>query len=203
MRTPLAAIAAIAAAAALLVATSAAGAGLTGMGKNLHGNYFGFSKANLTSAPVSTIGVGSLKVKLQSTRLRDVTKKFGGELMSDGDATWVCYYNGEANTWFISNGLGGQEFVMIVAVEASKKMAADCQPAPEGFALPDFGIPGLGASTADLKATFGAASGSKAAYRHDRPGGYSDTAQYIGYMLKSGKVAGYGAGETQIPSASH
>jgi hypothetical protein len=194
---------AVAAAAALLFATAAQGAGLTGMGKNLHGNAFNFAKANLQAAPVSTITVGSLKVKLQSTRLQDVTKKFGGQVMQADDATWVCYHNGEANTWFISNALGGQEFVMIVAVEANKKMGADCQPAPDGFALPNFGIPGLGASTAELKATFGAASGSKLAYRHDRPGGYSDTAQYIGYMLKSGKVSGYGVGETQIPSASH
>jgi hypothetical protein len=196
-------IALAAAAAALLFATAAHGAGLTGMGKNLFGNYFAFNKANIASAPVSTITVGGLKVKLQSTRLKDVTRKFGGEITTDGDATWVCYFNGEANSWFISNALGGQEFVMIVAVEAAKKAASDCQAAPDGFALPDFGIPGLGASTADLKATFGSASGSKAAYRHDRPGGYSDTAQYIGYVLKSGKVSGYGAGETQIPSASH
>ncbi len=80
-------------------------------------------------------------------------------------------------------------------------MPADCGPAADGFAIPDFGIPGLGASAAELKATFGAASGSKITYRNDRPGGYADIAQYIGYVMKGGKVAGIGVGETSIPTA--
>ena len=67
--------------------------------------------------------------------------------------------------------------------------------------IPDFGILGLGATTAELKSTFGTASGSKIAYRADRPGGYSDIAQYIGYMLKGGKVSGIGVGETSVPTA--
>jgi hypothetical protein len=181
-------------------ATSAQAAGLTGMGKNIFGNYFNFAKANLSQAPVSTITAGGLKVKLQSTRLADIRKRYGGTIMSAGDATWLCYHTDNANTWFISNALGGQEFVMMVAVEAASRMPADCEAAPEGFSLPDFGIPGLGASTADLKATFGAASGNKITYRNDRPGGYADIAQYIGYVMKSGKVAGIGVGETSVPT---
>jgi hypothetical protein len=193
----------VAAAALLLAIAPAQAAGLTGMGRNLHGSYFNFAKANLPSVPISSISVGGLKVKLQSTRLKDVVKKFGGSLQQADGATWVCYHDGAANTWFISNALGGQDFVMMVAVEANKKAGSDCGPAPAGFTLPQLGIPGLGATAADLKASFGAASGSTVAYRHDRPGGYSDTAQYVGYVLKSGKVTGYGAGETQIPSAAH
>jgi hypothetical protein len=196
-------LAAAAAAVALSLSPAALGAGLTGMGKNLFGNYFNFAKANLATVPVGSISVGGLKVKLQSTRLSDVVKKFGGAISRADDASWVCYHNGEASTWFISNALGGQEFVMIVAVEAGKRAPADCVAAPAGFTLPDLGIPGLGATATELKAKFGAASGSTVAYRHDRPGGYSDTAQYVGYVLKSGKVAGYGVGETQIPAAAH
>jgi hypothetical protein len=180
--------------------TTAQAADLSGMGKNIFGNYFNFAKANLSKPPISTITVGGLKVKLQSTRLADVRKRFGGTIMAGGDATWLCYHTENANTWFISNALGGQEFVMMVAVEAASKMPADCEAAPAGFSLPDFGIPGLGAGTADLKATFGAASGSKITYRSDRPGGYADIAQYIGYVMKSGKVAGIGVGETSIPT---
>jgi len=60
--------------------------------------------------------------------------------------------------------------------------------------------PGVGAKLADLKAHFGAASGSKVSYRSDRPGGYSDIAQYLGYMLKGGTVTGIGVGETSIPT---
>ena len=37
--------------------------------------------------------------------------------------------------------------------------------------------------------------------RHDRAGGYADIAQYIGYVLKSGKVTGIGVGETSVPTA--
>jgi hypothetical protein len=185
----------------LASAASAHGAGLTGMGANIFGNYFNFAKANLPQAPVSTITAGNLKVKLQTTKLAEIRKRFGGTIKSDGDATWLCYHTGNANAWFLSNALGGQEFVMMVAVEAAARMPADCEPASEGFGLPDFGIPGIGASTADLKATFGAASGNKIAYRNDRPGGYADIAQYIGYMIKGGKVVGIGVGETSVPTA--
>lgn len=181
--------------------TSASAAKLSGIGANLFGNYFNFAKANLPEAPVSTITVGPLKVKLQGTKLADVAKRFGGAIMADGDATWLCYHAEGTNTWFMSNALGGQEFVMMVAVEAASRMPDGCEAAPEGFVVPDMGIPGLGATTAELKATFGAASGSKISYRSDRAGGYADIAQYIGYVLKSGKVSGYGVGETSVPTA--
>lgn len=189
---------------AILGATPVAAASLGGMGQAIFGNSFNFSKANLEKAPVKAITVGSLKVTLQRTRLKDVQKAFGGTIQTDGDgagrADWICYGAEGANVWFISNALGGYEFVMMVAAETGKPSAA-CDAAPEKFAIPDFGIPGLGAPVADLKATFGAASGSKIAYRSDRPGGYSDIAQYIGYVLKGGKVAGIGVGETSVPTA--
>ncbi len=197
--------------AATVCATPTMAAGLSGMGNAIFGNsVFNFSKANLPAAPVKTIKVGPLAVVLQQTRLADVRKAFGGTIQQEGEgssrADWLCYATGgtdgpAANVWFIANALGGFEFVMMVAAEAASKPAAGCDAAPEGFALPDFGIPGLGASTADLKATFGAASGSKVSYRSDRPGGYSDIAQYIGYLLKGGKVAGIGVGETSVPTA--
>jgi hypothetical protein len=185
-----------------LAATAAHGAKLSGMGANIFGNYFNFAKANLQAAPVSAINVGGMSIKLQGTKLTDIQKRFGGTLLTSGEgsgaATWLCYASDGATTWFISNALGGQEFVMMVAVEAASKAPADCEPASDKFTLPDFGIPSIGASTADLKAAFGAASGSKIAYRHDRPGGYTNTAQYIGYALKGGKVAGIGVGETSV-----
>ena len=187
----------------LLAATPVSAASLGGMGAAIFGNGFDFKKANLDKAPVSAIAVGKLKVVLQSTRLKDVQKAFGGTLQQEGEgssrADWLCY-NAEGGTvWFISNALGGFEFVMMVAAEAGKG-SGSCDAAPAGFALPNFGIPGLGASSADLKATFGAASGSKVSYRNDRPGGYSNVAQYIGYVLKGGKVAGIGVGETSVPT---
>ncbi|MBN9310893.1 hypothetical protein [Devosia sp.] len=190
--------------AALVLSTvPASAASLGGMGLAIFGNSFNFSKANLEKAPVKTIAAGKLQVTLQRTKLKDVQKAFGGTIQTDGDgagrADWLCYGSETGNVWFISNALGGYEFVMMVAAEAGKPSKA-CDAAPADFALPDFGVPGIGASTAELKASFGSASGSKIAYRSDRPGGYADIAQYIGYVLKGGKVAGIGVGETSVPT---
>ena len=194
-----------AAIAGLLLATPTL-AGLSGIGANLFGNTFSFPKPNLSEPPIDNIAVGSLKVDLQHTKLKDIAKAFGGTIYSQGEgsgkATWLCYHTDSANTWFISNALGGFEFVMIVAVEsaAADKMPADCDAPNAKFKLPELGIPGLGASTDDLKTAFGAARGSKIAYRADVPSpmGTASTAQYIGYMLKGGKVTAYGAGESGV-----
>lgn len=201
MRTRLAALLS----ALVLSVVPASAAGLDGMGEAIFGNSFNFQEANLEKPPVKAIGVGKLNVQLQRTRLKDVQKAFGGTIQREGDgagrADWLCYSTDGANVWFISNALGGYEFVMMVAAEAASKPSKSCDAAPAGFAVPVFGIPGLGASTAELKATFGAASGNKIAYRSDRPGGYSDIAQYIGYVIKGGKVAGIGIGETSVQTA--
>ncbi len=179
----------------------AAAAGLTGMGAAIFGSGFNFKAANLSATPVRTIAVGGLAVGLQTTRLAEVQKAFGGIIRSDGAATWLCYHTADTNSWFISNAFGGQEFVMMVAVETSTRTPADCEAAGDTFSPPEFGVPGLGAKAAELKAHFGAASGSKIAYRADRAGGYADIAQYLGYVLKSGTVTGLGVGETSIPTA--
>jgi len=174
---------------------------LGGMGQAIYGNGFNFTKANLDKPAVKQITVGKLAVTLQRTRLKDVQKAFGGTLQTSGDgasrADWLCYAADGANVWFISNALGGYEFVMMVAAETGPA-AKGCDVAPADLTAPNFGIPGLGAPTADLKTTFGAASGNKLAYRNDRPGGYTNVAQYIGYVIKGGKVAGIGVGETSV-----
>jgi hypothetical protein len=194
--------------AGLLLATPTFAAGLSGMGANLFGNYFHFPKPNLSKPPIKKITAGSLKIELQHTKLSQIAKAFGGTIQSSGEgsgmARWLCYHTDTANTWFISNSLGGFDFVMIVAVEAADpdRVPGDCEAAKGKFKVPDLGIPGLGASTADLKAAFGAASGSKIAYRADEPAadalGTANNAQYIGYVLKAGKVTGYGAGEASV-----
>lgn len=188
-----------------VLASPAAAASLAGIGAAIHGNGFNFSKPNLAKAPVSDIRLGTLGIKLQSSKLKDVQKSFGGTLQDDGNglsgATWLCYNGDGFAVWLISNALGGQEFVMMVAAETVSRPYAACDAAPAGLTPPEFGIPGIGASSAEVKASFGAASGNKLSYRNDRPGGYSDTAQYIGYVLKAGKVSALGVGETQVPTA--
>ena len=186
--------------AALALSTPVQAAGLSGMGAAIFGNSFNFKKANLDKQPISSIKAGKLNIGLQTTKLRDVQKAFGGTIQTTGEATWLCYHAADTNTWFISNAFGGQEFVMMVAVEANTKTPGDCE-ASDSFAPPVFDVPGVGAKLADLKAHFGAANGSKIAYRADRPGGYSDIAQYLGYQLKGGTVSGVGVGETSIPTA--
>jgi len=205
--------------AALALTAPAHAAGLSGMGANLFGNYFNFgSKPNLPSPPVRAITAGPLKMELQHTKLSQVKKLFGGTIMSQGEnktlVNWLCYHTDggdkspAANTWFIANILGGGEFIMIVAVQAANagQIPGDCVAAPKNFQVPNLGIPGLGASAADLKAKFGAASGSKIAYRADEPGadalGTANNAQYIGYILNGGRVVGYGVGETSVPLPS-
>ena len=186
------------------------------MGANLFGNYFHFpNKPNLSKPVVRKISAGGMSMELQHTKLADLKKRFGGTIRTQGEnktlVTWLCYQTDGSkapatDTWFIANILGGGEFVMIVAVQAATpgKMPADCDAASPKFTAPDLGIPGIGASLADLKAAFGAASGSKIAYRADEPGadalGTALNAQYIGYILSGGKVTGYGVGETSVPA---
>jgi hypothetical protein len=206
-------LAIVAAAFAIATPVLAAG-GLSGMGANLFGNYFSFPKPNLSKPAVKTITAGSLKLELQHTKLAQIAKLYGGTIRSQGEggtmANWLCYHTDgskgpAADTWFISNSLGGGEFVMIVAVQAAApdKIPGDCDAASPKFQVPNLGIPGLGASSADLRAAFGASSGgSKVSYRADVPAadalGTALTAQYIGYIMKGGKVAAFGAGETAV-----
>ncbi|HVX82189.1 MAG TPA: hypothetical protein VHB23_12490 [Devosiaceae bacterium] len=178
---------------------------LTGMGANLFGNsFFHFGQPNLERFMVSSIQVGRLRVQLQRTRLEDIQRVYGGTIYQEGAgngaARWLCYQGPQASTWFMSNMLGGGEFVMMVATQAGAA-GGSCDAA--NVPPPQMGIPGLGATTAQLKATFGSAvvgSHSDVSYRVDRPAkdglGTANDAQYIGYVVRGGSVVGYGVGET-------
>lgn len=202
--------------ASALVAAPALADGLSGMGADLWGNYFHFPKPNLSKPKVKSITAGAMRMTLQHTKLSDIRAVFGGKIMTQGQdkslATWLCYQTdgkkGQAtDTWFISNVLGGGEFLMIVAVQVAPEgeIPADCMPAPAKFTPPNMGIPGIGASSSDLSAAFGASGfGNQVTYRADEPGadalGTSSNAQYIAYMMSGGTVVGYGAGETSVPA---
>jgi len=214
MRTLVAATAS--AALLIMTGTALAAGGLSGMGANLFGNYFHFGSPNLTKPMVRGITAGGMHITLQHTKLADIRKVFGGTIQTQGDdksiARWLCYQTdgkkGPAtDTWFISNVLGGGEFVMIVAVQEAPMggMPADCEKAPAKFTAPNLGIPGIGASSSELKAAFGGVvGGSKVTYRADEPGadaiGTANNAQYIAYILSGGQVTAYGAGETSVPN---
>jgi hypothetical protein len=180
---------------------------LGGMGANLFGNsFFHFNQANMKGFPVASVELGKMRVQLQRTRLSDIQRVFGGTIYEEGHdmgaAHWLCYAGPKATTWFMSNMLGGGEFVMMAAVQAGPP-AGSCDAAPASLPLPEMGIPGLGASTAELKEKFGSAtlgSHSDVSYRSDRPAkdglGTASDAQYIGYVVRGGTVVGYGVGET-------
>lgn len=192
----------------LAAGTAYADAGrLGGMGADLFGNsFFHFGQVNLKGFPVSSIRTGKFSIELQRTRLADVQRAYGGTIFEEtegvGIARWLCYQGRQATTWFMSNTLGGGDFIMMVAVQAGAATGS-CNAAPAGFAPPEMGIPGLGASLAQLRSTFGSAnvgSHSDVSYRADRPArdglGTANDAQYIGYVVRGGTVVGVGVGET-------
>ena len=190
------------------------GGRLDGLGANLFGNsFFHFGTPNLKSPAVSAIIVGRARIELQHSKLADIQRVFGGTIQQEGDGTglarWLCYVTDAGNgagakVWFMSNSLGGGEFIMMVATQAvPRQLAGGCDAAPDGFAIPQMGIPTLGATIADLKAHFGSASlGSHGdvSYRSDRPArdglGTATDAQYLGYVVSHGVVTGVGVGET-------
>ena len=180
---------------------------LGGMGANLFGNsFFHFGEANLKGFPVSSVRAGKVRIDLQHTRLSDVQRTYGGTIYEEGEglgiARWLCYQGPQSTTWFMSNSLGGGDFIMMVATQAGGACGC-CDAAPANFSPPELGIPGLGASLAQRKATFGGAplgSHSDVSYRSDRPArdglGTATAAQYIGYVVRGGTVVGVGVGET-------
>ncbi len=180
---------------------------LSGLGANLFGNsFFHFGQPNLKSFPVSGVRAGRVRIDLQHTRLADVQRAFGGTIYQEGSgmgiARWLCYQSPQASTWFMSNALGGGDFIMMVAAQ-SGAAGGSCDTAPAGFTAPDFGIPGIGASLGDLKTHFGSAqtgSHGEVSYRVDRPARdglvTANDAQYVGYVVRGGTVVGVGVGET-------
>jgi len=186
---------------------------LGGMGANLFGNsFFHFGNVNLKGFPVGDIRAGKVRVDLQHTRLTDVQRAYGGTIFEEGEgmgaARWLCYRGADATTWFMSNILGGNEFIMMVAVQAGAATGS-CDAAPAGFTVPELGIPGIGAPIGQLKSTFGSASiggHSDVSYRADRPAkdglGTANDAQYIGYVVRGGTVVGVGVGETTTTKAT-
>jgi hypothetical protein len=180
---------------------------LGGMGANLFGNsFFHFGAPNLKGFPVGDVSLGRVRIDLQHTRLADVQKAYGGTIYEQGAgmgiARWLCYQGPSSSTWLLSNSLGGGEFIMMAATQ-SGPASGSCDAAPAKFPEMAAGIPGIGASTAQLTAKFGAApvgSHSDVSYRADRPAkdglGTANDAQYIGYVVRGGTVFGYGVGET-------
>ena len=107
----------------------------------------------------------------------------------------------------VTTGLSSREAIEAVRRAGGDVIAeaalVDRSSGKADLGIPDYGIPGLGASLDQLKAHFGSAtvgSHSDVSYRVDRPArdglGTADDAQYVGYIVRGGRVVGVGAGET-------
>jgi hypothetical protein len=122
----------------------------------------------LSSAPVGTIRVGALEVRLEVTPLSAVQLMFGGVIRGAGDAanavTWLCYAGKDAKQrsvvfWFASNDemSGDHHEVTQIAVQDNPGGAAPagCGVAPVGLRI-EFGIPAVGSTMDEVSAKFGA-----------------------------------------------
>ncbi len=121
--------------------------------------------------PALDIRLNGEAVKLEETKLSDIAARLGGDVNMTGEEdrfAWVCYAAPDAAT-------GGTTLVWFYAVDSSAALvsglavefAPDEYPeactrleAPLALAT---GLPGLGASAADLEAGFGAAKADSGA----------------------------------------
>jgi hypothetical protein len=163
----------------------------------------------LHAAPVKSIQVGPLAVVLETTILAKVSQRFGGTMHYAGDAgdavNWLCYAgNGAAGKpviyWFASNEEMSSEDHSIsqVAVQSNPSgvAPAGCGSAPV-LATIDLGVPGVGASLADVTKRLGAGKPDAKGFlsyqseRHVAGRGDKDsvTLQAVQYQIVSGVVA--------------
>lgn len=161
--------------------------------------------------------VGAMPLILEKTTLDQLQQSFGGLIHAQGSGTdavsWLCFTQHAATkrdtpttVWFASTvpapAASGVSLVVAQRVDASK--ASGCATAPKGFAFPAFGVPGLGATLADLKGRFGV-------LKRDRQGNaYFDSIralgdgsgrsvyQTLGYAIgkKKGRVSGIALSQT-------
>ncbi len=122
----------------------------------------------LSAAPVGTVRVGALEVRLEVTPLSAVQRMFGGVVRGAGDAanavTWLCYAGRDAKQrsvvyWFASNDemSGDHHEVTQIAVQDNPAgtAPAGCGAAPVGLGI-QFGIPSVGSTMDEVSAKFGA-----------------------------------------------
>lgn len=122
-----------------------------------------------STALFNQIAAGPLSIAFEKTTLADIQKNFGGTVQHEGDAGdstyWLCYAGPNTQGkptifWFDSGEMGGRDHAVLrVAMEPNPigKLPQNCAVAPQTLTAVDFGIPGVGASIADVATHFGAA----------------------------------------------
>lgn len=108
------------------------------------------------------IRIGDLTVAMEQTPLTDIAAAFGGPINNEGEAgehmVWTCYGAGQTTVWFMSDGEMGDGRLTIFAVEAkAPRIDWNCGTLPADIAI-DAGIPGLDASSDDVRSILGPAN---------------------------------------------
>ena len=115
----------------------------------------------------SGIALGAQPLVLEKTTLSEIKALMGGTSHSQGDpgsaVSWLCYTRHAATkadtprtVWFISTSPSAPDAIDMVVVEnVDATKVSGCLTAPKTFVFPSFGIPGIGASLADIKGKFG------------------------------------------------
>ena len=112
---------------------------------------------------IGDIKIGGLTVTMEVTPLADIATALGGQISNEGEAgehmVWTCYGSGQSTIWFMSDGEMGDGKLTILAVEAkAPRTDWNCATLPADVVI-DAGIPGLGTTSEDVRATVGPATG--------------------------------------------
>jgi hypothetical protein len=111
---------------------------------------------------VGEIRIGDLTVGMEQTSLEDIAATLGGPINNEGEAgehmVWTCYGSGQSTIWFMSDGEMGDGKLTIFAVEAkAPRLDWNCGTLPADMTI-DAGIPGLAASSAEVRSIVGPAT---------------------------------------------
>ncbi|MEO6013186.1 MAG: hypothetical protein ABIQ30_06325 [Devosia sp.] len=114
------------------------------------------------ASPVGIIKFSNLDIELEKTPLVDIAAVLGGDISNEGEAgehmMWTCYRSGDATIWFRSDGEMGDGKLTILAVEAKAPRAEwNCAVLPSDVYI-DTGLPGLGATAAEVRGKAGQAA---------------------------------------------
>ena len=143
---------------------------------------------------------GDKTFTLEEATFADVTAAYGGKFVAlpddpDPHHGWMCFDNDGIRTWFFSaevNKSGAPVINMVVTETIPAKAKNSGCSTGTGVALTDAGVPGLGATLADLKARFGAAEPDATGHLSYVLDGDDPKVSNLFYIVKDGKVTAIG-----------
>ena len=154
---------------------------------------------------VGKIKIGELIVEMETTPLEEIAAALGGSIANEGEAgehmVWTCYGAGQATIWFMSDGEMGDGRLTIFAAEAkAPRVDWNCGTLPPNVSI-DAGIPGLGTSSDEVRATAGPATANgdgRFSYTGEAPSKteYGFTIyQDVVYEERDGRIVAFGVNQ--------